>query len=146
MRTRENIILNFENGLPKGTAQHKGERIATKYVNGRRVQYIHHYKTNAMSATRTEFELKLKRFRPKTPSEAPIKLTVYLFFSLKYPRKLWGTYKTTRPDCDNYAKELIDAMTAVGFWKDDAQVVDLHIVKRYAEKATIWIDWEELET
>lgn len=140
------IFLRFENGLPKGTAQHKGERIATKFVNGRKVQYIHHYKTDAMSAARTEFELKLKKHRPRHPSEAPIRLTVCLFFSIKTPHKLWGTYKTTRPDCDNYTKELIDAMTAVGFWMDDAQVVDLHIVKRYAEQATIWIKWEELET
>ena len=138
------IYLRFENGLPKGTAQHKGERIATRYVNGRRVQYIHHYKTDSVSAARQEYEYKLMKYRPKTPSQNPIALTVCLFFSIKAPRRLWGTYKTTRPDCDNYAKELIDAMTAVGFWEDDAQVVDLHIVKRYAEQATIYIRWEEL--
>lgn len=138
------IFLRFEEGLPKGTAQHKGERIATRYVNGRPITYIHHYKTNAMSATRKEFELRLKRYKPKETSKKPIALTVCLFFSIKTPRRLWGTYKTTRPDCDNYAKELIDAMTAVGFWEDDAQVVDLHIVKRYAEQATIYIRWEEL--
>lgn len=143
---KNEIFLRFENGLPKGTAQHKGERIATRFVNGRRLQYIHHYKTAAMSAARQEFELKLKRYAPKKPSDKPIGLTICLYFSIKYPKRLWGTYKITRPDCDNYAKELIDAMTGLGFWGDDAQVVDLHIVKRYAEQATIWIRWEELET
>ena len=35
-------------------------------------------------------------------------------------------------------------MTEVGFWNDDAQVVDLHVIKRFAEKATIYIQLEEL--
>ena len=36
-------------------------------------------------------------------------------------------------------------MTELGFWKDDAQVVDLHVIKRYSEKATIYIQLEELD-
>ena len=33
-----------------------------------------------------------------------------------------GEYRITRPDTDNLQKLLKDCMTAVGFWKDDAQV------------------------
>ena len=36
-------------------------------------------------------------------------------------------------------------MTELGFWIDDAQVSDLHVVKRYAEKATIYIKVEDLD-
>ena len=32
-----------------------------------------------------------------------------------------------------------------GFWHDDAQVADLRIVKKYAEKASIYISVEEME-
>lgn len=139
------FFLNFENGMPKGSAQQKGECIRYKIMNGKRVPYIHHFKKATVEGMRAEFELKLKRYRPKTTSEAPIKLVIMLYFDIKGPKRLWGTYKTTKPDLDNYAKELIDAMTSVGFWKDDAQVTDLKITKRYAGTASIFIQWEELE-
>ncbi len=35
-----------------------------------------------------------------------------------------------RPDIDNYAKSILDAMNGVIF-KDDSQVISLHITKRY---------------
>lgn len=141
---KNEIILNFENGMPSGTAQEKGECIRYKIVNGRRVPYIHHFKKPEVEAMRRIFELKLKRYRPEKPAGGPVRLKVILYFDIK-ERKLWGNYKTTRPDCDNYVKELKDAMTTVGFWRDDAQVVDLQVVKRYADKATIFIEWEGLD-
>lgn len=139
------FYLNFENGLPKSTAQQKGERIAYKIANGRRVPYIHHFKKAKVSSARTEFELKLKRYKPTEPLEGPIRLTVILYFDIKAPKKSWGNYKTTRPDCDNYAKELIDSMTSLGYWEDDSQIADLHIVKYYSEKGAIYIKAEELK-
>jgi Holliday junction resolvase RusA-like endonuclease len=141
---KSDFILRFDEGMPKGTAQEKGECIRYKIENGKRVPYIHHFKKDNVDAMRREFELKLKRFRPARPSDAPIRLTVFLFFDIK-TKKLWGQYKTKRPDADNYIKELKDAMTTTGFWHDDAQVADLRIVKKYAEKASIYIRVEEME-
>ena len=138
------IYIRFEEGMPKGTAQEKGECIKYRIQNGKRVPYIHHYKKDKVASMRRLFELSLMKYRPKQPSEKPIKLEVYFFFDVTN-RKLWGKYKTKRPDCDNYIKELKDAMTSVGFWKDDAQVCELKIVKRYSEKATIVIRVEELK-
>lgn len=138
------IFLHFESGMPTGTAQEKGECIRYRIVDGRRVPYIHHFKKPEVEAMRRIFELSLKKHRPKKPAEGPVRLKVILYFDVK-ERKLWGKYKTKRPDCDNYVKELKDAMTSVGFWNDDAQVVDLRVVKYYAEKATIFIQWEELD-
>ena len=140
------IFLKFESGMPKGTAQQKGERIAYTIKNGKRVPYIHHYKKAAVSALRSELEYKLKRYKPKEPYEGAVKLTVILYFDKKSPKKSWGPYKTTRPDCSNYVKEIEDAMTSTGFWIDDAQIADLHVKKYYAEKANIFIRVEELET
>lgn len=142
---KSEFYINFENGLPKGTAQSKGERIAYKIANGRRVPYIHHFKKAKVSTARTEFELKLKRYKPTEPLKGPIRLTVILYFDIKAPKKFWGNYKTTRPDCDNYAKELIDSMTAVGYWEDDSEIADLHVVKYYSEKGAIYIKAEELK-
>ena len=48
-------------------------------------------------------------------------------------------------DIDNLAKNLLDCMTKLGFWKDDRQVFDLHIVKRYEDgNGPRW--WIKLET
>lgn len=141
---KNEIILNFENGMPSGTAQEKGEAVRYKIKDGKKVAYIHHFKKPEVEAMRRLFELKLKRYRPEKPAAGPVSLKVILYFDIK-ERKLWGKYKTTRPDCDNYVKELKDAMTTVGFWRDDAQVVDLQVVKVYADKATIFIEWEGLD-
>ena len=147
---KDSFYLHFET-MPKGTAQQKGETIRYRILNGKRVPYIHHFKADKISSAREGFEWKLKSHIPPRPSEAPIKLKVVFYFDLKQPKKAWGTYKTTKPDVDNFVKELIDAMSEDekrgkrGFWKNDSQIADLHIVKYYAEKATIYIEWEELE-
>lgn len=134
------FYLNFENGLPKGTAQQKGEAI--RYRNG--VPYIQHYKKEKVSAMRREFELRLKQHAPKNPTDKAVRLCVWVCFDVKN-KDLWGKYKTTRPDADNYIKEIKDAMTACGFWKDDSQVARLEVVKTYTEKGTIVIGVEELD-
>lgn len=121
--------------MPKGTAQ-------MKRYNGRTNTY---FKSNALMETERLYHTLLLPHKPKTPSEAPIRLFIMLRFDKKSPKKLWGTYKTSRPDVDNFCKALIDQMSQVGFWNDDAQVADLHIIKRYAAEAEIYIEWEELE-
>lgn len=137
---KKTFYLNFENGLPKGTAQQKGEAI--RYKNG--APYIQHYKKDKVSEMRREFILRMKRHAPKNPTEKPVRLSVWLCFDVK-DRTLWGKYKTTRPDADNYIKEIKDAMTDCGFWKDDSQVARLEITKTYAEKGAIAVTVEDLE-
>ena len=139
------FYLHFPEGLPRATSQEKGESIRYKKVDGRILPYIDHYRKPKVQALRNELTLKMKRYRPKETSEKPIRLTVILYFNIKAPKKLWGTYKTTKPDCDNYVKEIKDVMTLLKFWKDDNQVVDLRVVKYFAEKGTIFIRMEELE-
>lgn len=137
----QRMILMFENGLPRATAQQRGEKIRRK-ANGQ--AYIQHYRKPKVQALRTMLGYQLKRYAPAKPSEAPIRLIVFVGFDVK-DKKLWGKYKTTRPDGDNYIKELKDVMTALGFWKDDAQVVDERIVRTYSEKGSITIQLEELK-
>lgn len=139
------FYLRFENGMPQATAQEKGESIRYMMKNGKRTPYIHHFRKANVSAARTEFIYKLKRHAPKEPLAGPIRLTVILYFDKKAPKKDWGKYKTTRPDCSNYVKELEDAMTECGFWFDDNQIADLRVIKYYAESATIYVRLEELE-
>ena len=133
------FILKFEEGMPKGTAQQKG--VAIRYKNGR--PYVQHYKKDKVDSARKEFIFKLKPYAPKTPIERPVKLFVWLCFDVK-DRHLWGKYKTTRPDADGYVKEYMDALGECGFFKDDSFVVDLRVVRTYAEKASFWTQIEEL--
>lgn len=41
---------------------------------------------------------------------------------------------TVKPDVDNLAKQLLDAMTRLRFWDDDRQIVELTCRKRYEEE------------
>lgn len=43
-------------------------------------------------------------------------------------------YPSVRPDLDKLARALLDAIGSAGVWRDDAQVVDLTLRKRYAEE------------
>ncbi|PEQ75169.1 hypothetical protein CN478_20675 [Bacillus cereus] len=49
----------------------------------------------------------------------------------------------TKPDVDNYAKGILDGLNSV-LWKDDNQVVDLHVSKWYSEKPRIEVTVREL--
>lgn len=139
------FYLHFPEGLPRTTAQEKGETVSYKKVDGKILPYVGHYRKPKVQALRNELIYKMNRYRLKETSEKPVRLTVILYFDIKAPKKLWGTYKTTKPDCDNYVKEIKDVMTKLKFWKDDNQVVDLRVIKYFAEKGTIFIRMEELE-
>lgn len=130
---KDHFILQFDT-MPKGTAQ-------MKRFDGRRGIY---FKSKTQLETERLYYSKLLPHKPEKPSEAPIRLFIVLYFDKKSPKKLWGKLKTTRPDVDNFCKALVDQMTKVGFWNDDSQVADLHIIKRYAETASIYIEWSEV--
>lgn len=41
-----------------------------------------------------------------------------------------------KPDVDNYAKSVLDAMTDAGVWHDDTQVQELRVNKQWADPST----------
>lgn len=120
--------------MPRGTAQ-------MKRYNGRTQTY---FKDKKLRATEQEFYMALKPHAPKTPSDKPIELHIWFYFDVKEKKK-WNQPKTSKPDVDNFCKTFIDQMTQCGFWTDDSQITDLHVEKYYAEKATIVVQWEEIE-
>lgn len=80
---------------------------------------------------------------PEIPIEGPIILTLTFFFPR--PKSHYGSGKKAstlkdsapkfhigKPDADNLAKAVMDAMTQLGFWKDDAQVWCLGVFKYFA--------------
>jgi Holliday junction resolvase RusA-like endonuclease len=72
---------------------------------------------------------------PKRPRAAwDCALAVEIDFML--PRPARGKYSEPlgKPDLDNLAKAVLDALTDVGMWTDDSRVVELKVSKRYAEQ------------
>ena len=136
-----NFSMYFPKGMPKGTAQQKGETIRYKR-NGH--PYIQHYSKANVESAASLFKYQLKKHKPETPFEGPVSLEIYLYFDIK-DKRLWGRSKDTRPDLDNFVKLLIDQMTQVGYWTDDSKVVELFATKRYDKEASIHIIIDDIE-
>jgi Holliday junction resolvase RusA-like endonuclease len=86
--------------------------------------------------------------------DGPIRLSVE--FRLPRPQGHFGSgknagklragcpnYPTTRPDATKLLRGVEDACTQV-IWRDDAQIVDQIVAKRYSEKPGAWIEVELL--
>jgi Holliday junction resolvase RusA-like endonuclease len=83
-------------------------------------------------------------FIPAVPWEGPVRVSV--MFRLARPQGHYGRakgvpylksdaphYHTAKPDADNLAKAVLDTITALGIWHDDAQVCQLDTLKIYAD-------------
>lgn len=101
------------------------------------------YYPPAYTQWKKHLELELLNFLTK-PLEGH--LSVRIFFMVECPKSFSKTKRREAIegsgvyppyDLDNYSKGILDAMTATGIWKDDSQVVDLKVSKRYADKASI---------
>ena len=66
-------------------------------------------------------------------------------WSAKRRERAVGGYElpATRPDVDNYCKAILDALNNIGY-VDDAQVVFLHIAKRYGLENRVSVTWQEV--
>ncbi|OAT74541.1 RusA family crossover junction endodeoxyribonuclease [Parageobacillus thermoglucosidasius] len=90
--------------------------------------------------------------RPEKLLEGPIFLEVKVYKPIlksfskkkKAAAEAGQLRPTTKPDVDNYVKGVKDALKNV-IWKDDSQVVDLHISKWYSETPRVEITIAPLE-
>lgn len=79
--------------------------------------------------------LESKHHAPKEPLKGP--LSVAYRFYLPRPKSVKGGWPhTARFDLSNLLKGTEDALTQAGFWKDDRQVVEVNMMKMYAEEGT----------
>lgn len=53
-------------------------------------------------------------------------------------------FPVKKPDCDNIAKIILDALNKIAY-KDDSQVIELSVKKLYSEKAKVLVHIEEIE-
>lgn len=90
--------------------------------------------------------------RPPAPIEGPVHLTVnfrlarpklhFLRNKLRPTAPLWAMKK---PDMDNALKVLMDTLTGIGFWSDDAQVVSISAHKVFVGESEFPGCWVRVE-
>jgi Holliday junction resolvase RusA-like endonuclease len=89
---------------------------------------------------------------PRPPMTGPVVMTIRVF---KSTPKGFSTKKSnqaengdirpiTRPDCDNYLKSCSDALNSV-VYKDDSQIISVHVYKFYSASPRTEIEIEEIE-
>lgn len=130
------MVIEFFMSMIPPTATHQEQQV--RVVKGRPVLYD----PPELRAARSKLTDHLAGHKPERPMEGGVRLLVKWCF----PRGRHGDgeYRTTRPDTDNLNKLLKDCMTAVGFWKDDAQVASEICEKFWAEIPGIYICAEEI--
>ncbi len=115
---------------PKATSQMKG---ACRVGNG-----IRFFKKANVAAAERDLVSLLTAHRPADYSaieSGPVHVSVLFVWPYRKSEPKRRTTDgalldcDTRPDVDNLAKLLLDAMTRCGFWRDDGQVSDLRIAK-----------------
>ncbi len=105
-----------------------------------RGKFAQAYKTEGQKANERTLEACLKDHAPKAPLSGPLALDFVAALPIpasasKKAREamLAGhEFPAKKPDLDNIAKQLKDAMTRMQFWVDDAQIVILRCKKVYA--------------
>ena len=100
------------------------------------------YDPPAVKAARQKLTAHLAQHRP----DKPVDTACRLFCKWYWPtdKRHRRGYRTTKPDTDNLQKLLKDCMTAAGFWKDDALVVEEMAGKYWDNLPGIYIRIEEL--
>lgn len=100
------------------------------------------YDPGTAEAWKSQIAIAFKDAKPAdfTPFEGPVNLNIHFFFTR--PKSHFNRhglkpdaprFVTKKPDADNAAKAVMDALTTLGVWRDDAQVGILSVSKRYTD-------------
>lgn len=124
-------------GIPKGQPRQKS--FARKFADGK-------YRAIRITPDTAEFWKECifegaKPHIPATPFDCPMSVVIRHFFPRpKSHFRSNGELKPTAPlfhvstpDVDNLWKAFGDAMTTMGFWRDDSIVADTKITKEYGD-------------
>jgi Holliday junction resolvase RusA-like endonuclease len=125
---------------PTATHQEKQVRIIRDAEGKPKPQF---YEPAELKAVRSKLEAYLSRHIPKKKYTGAIQVVVKWCFPIT-GKHYDGEPKTTKPDCDNSVKLLLDCCTGLGFWSDDAIVTSLVVEKFWAEKPGIYVCIEDL--
>ncbi len=94
-----------------------------------------------------DFLAKAMEHRPEQPLNEPLKVS--LIFSFARPKSHYGTgrnadtlkdsapvHHASKPDCDNLAKFVLDALNGV-YWQDDSIIAMMTVAKLYGTNPSV---------
>jgi Holliday junction resolvase RusA-like endonuclease len=88
---------------------------------------------------------------PEKPLGGPVAVSLHL--SMPRPKAHYKrgvlrleapAWHTSRPDADNVLKAVLDALTTVGLWHDDAQVCRVTVDRKYGERPGALLEVREV--
>jgi Holliday junction resolvase RusA-like endonuclease len=79
-----------------------------------------------------------RQHAPKVLLQGPVMLTAHFYMPRPGSAKK-AQWPLKRPDLDNLIHKLTDQFNGV-FWKDDSQIVELRVGKRFAEDGKIGLE------
>lgn len=125
------MIQFHVDGEPKGQPRPRAfaRKMGNKFVA--RV-----YDCGSAEGWKSSIAVAAKPFIPAQPIDTPVVLSIC--FYLPRPQRLCRKKDnpgmlpaTCKPDLDNFAKAVMDALTVIGMWVDDALVSQLNVRKLY---------------
>ena len=121
-------------GIPKPQGRPRAARMG---------KYVRVYEDKKDRLNKDNIAAQIVTQDPEFHADKPVTVTLLCKFSR--PKSHFNTkgltprapaFHTQKPDAENLAKAVLDALTGI-CWKDDSQVVDLHVRK-------VWTDGEPL--
>lgn len=126
-------IKFFAAGLPKGQPRPKA------FARGGIASV---YDPSTAEGWKGQVAIAAKSCTPSTPLPMPLYLHLEFYMPRPGGHYIGGKkdrpirteapgYHVGKPDADNLAKAVMDALTVIRFWHDDSQVADLRVRKLY---------------
>lgn len=124
------------NGTPKGQPRPR----AVTFYSQRKQKYMSRvHDAGTAENWKAQVQLALYNQLPEEPLLGPFAVVIDLV--LPRPKRLMRKkdydgqiYHDKKPDVDNAAKAILDAINNMGIWHDDSQVAQLLVRKHYAAK------------
>lgn len=85
----------------------------------------------------------IARTQIKRVSSGAIRLSIHFYLLRPKSAKNANLRPLKRPDIDNLAKAILDALNGIAY-EDDKQIVELHLYKDYSERPRTEIELEEI--
>jgi Holliday junction resolvase RusA-like endonuclease len=128
------MIEFFVPGKPEALKRHRTYRFGSKNIN-----------VDPSSAAKDSFLVRACSHRPKEPIREA--LAVVMEFRFPRPKSHYTSkgirstaplYHTSRPDADNLAKFVADALNGI-FWHDDSCIAQLIVEKKYGATPGVFL-------
>ena len=117
----------------------------------RRGGFIQTYTPEKTASYENLVKLEFQRQGGRMMKDGPVYMSIMAWYAIpksvskrKREAMIGGLIlPTKKPDCDNLAKSIADALNGLAY-RDDSQVVSLHVSKRFGEEPGVSVTLEEV--